>query len=100
MPVLLATQQVPRAPKLQVQCRDPESGTQLGELSNGRKPAPGDGRQCFIRRNKEIGVSTPVRSTDTSAELIQLGKTVSISPIDDQRVRHRDVQPVLDDGRR
>jgi hypothetical protein len=41
----------------------------------------------------------PVGSADASAKLIELRQAVAIRAVDDDGVRVRDVEPVLDDGR-
>ena len=84
MAVLLSAQQVTGASQLQIQSGNAEPGAQFAEFPDGRKPAAGDRRQRIIRRNQKIGVSTPIRSADPAAQLIELRKPESIRAIDDQ----------------
>ena len=53
----------------------------------------------LARPNREIGVGQPVRAADAPAHLIELTQPEVIRVVDNQRVRHRDIQTGFDDRR-
>ena len=100
VPTLLAAEQVARAAQLEVERRDAEARSQLREITDCGEPLLGDLREHGIRRDEQVGVRPPVRPADAAAQLIELRQTVTVGAIDQNRVGARDVQAVLDDGRR
>ena len=99
MSALLRAEQVARAAQLQIAHGNAEAGAELRELA--------DGVQTLLRRfgkhlawaHREIRIRQTVGTSDTSAHLIQLSQTEVIRVVNNQRVRHRDIQSRLNDCR-
>ena len=100
VPALFAAEQVSGAANLEVESRDAEPAAEIAELPDRRQPFLGDGRERILRGNEQVGVGPAIRSADPPAQLIELRQTVTVRSIDDDGVRVRDVEPVLDDRRR
>src|SRR5436190_2550907 len=100
MTVLLPAEQVARASQLEIQGRDAKPGAQFAEFPDRRKPATRDWGQSLIRRNQKVCVSTPVRSSNPAAQLIELRKAITICSVDDQSICERDIQAIFDNRRR
>src|SRR5204862_1138445 len=98
--MLLAAEQVSRAANLEIERRDAEAGAELGELLERRETLPCVLRDLRLRGHEEVGVGLSLRSTDAPAKLVELRQAMPIRAVDDHRVRARDVETVLDDGRR
>src|SRR5688572_31779794 len=96
---LLPAEDVARASQFEVERGDAKSRTEVGELTNGRETSSGDRRKLKLARDQQIGVSAAVRPADAAAELVQLREAVVVRAVDDDRVRTRNVDAVLDDGR-
>src|SRR4030095_7643790 len=85
--------------KLEVERGNTKAGAQIGELANSCQPPPGDVGQCVFGWYEQIRIVSPVRTPDSSAQLIELCQTVHVRAVDYDRVRQRNVYPVLDDRR-
>ena len=59
-----------------------------------------DGRlgECLLRRIEQVGICLAVGTADPALELVELGDTVQVRPVYDDRVDVRDVYSVLYDG--
>ncbi len=95
--VLFAAQQVARAAQFQIERRDLEARAQIRKLSQCRQPLARDFAQLRVLGYQQIRVRSPVRPAHAAAQLVQLGKAVALGIFDDDRVRQRNVQAVLDD---
>src|SRR5439155_9439215 len=84
VPVLLGTQQVSRTAELQVKRREAEPGAQVGKLLQCRQTPLGNGGECFLGRNQEVGVGSPVRAAHTPAQLIKVGQPEALAVIHNQ----------------
>ena len=100
VPALLAAEQVAGAADLEVERGDAEAAAQVAELADRRQPLLRDRRERVLRRNQQVGVGAAIRSADAAAQLIELRQAVAVGAVDDDRVRVRDVEAVLDDRRR
>ena len=69
--------------------------SRIGRQAPARRSAT-----ASARRNQQIGVRAAIGSPDAAAQLIELRQAVPVRAIDDDRVRVRNVEPVLDDRRR
>src|SRR5205085_9774487 len=97
--VLLGTEQVPRAPDLEVPQRDLESLAQLVKAGDDVEAFVCAFGQRAARVVKKVGVSPPPRAAHAAAQLIELSKTETIRALDQYRVHVGDVETRLDDGR-
>ena len=100
MPALLPAEQIPRAADLEVERRDTEAAAEVAELLDRGQALLRDRRKVVLGRDEQVGVDGPIRSADTATKLIQLLQSVPVRPVDDDRVRVRNVEAILDDGRR
>ena len=69
-------------------------------VGEGREPGPRLRRQLARVGIEEVRVGGHVRAADTPADLVELGEPERVRPLDDERVRLRDVEAGLDDRRR
>src|SRR5690349_258200 len=99
MAVLLATQEITGAAKLQVQSSDAETRAQLAEFADSGQAASRDLSQGFIRRDQEISIRPTIGPPDAAAQLIQLRKAVSVRTVHDECVRQRDVETIFNNCR-
>ncbi len=99
-PLCSPPRRLPAPLNLEVERRDAEAAAEIAELANGGEPFLRHLRQRVFRRNQEVGVGAAIRSSDAAAKLVQLRQAIAICAIDDDRVRVRDVETVLDDRRR
>ena len=60
--VLLPTEQVARAPQLQIQSGDLEACAEIGKLAQRSQPFAGDFTQFRVARNQQVRVRAPVRA--------------------------------------
>ena len=97
---LLAAEHVAGAAQFEVERGDLEAGAEVGELLERGEAAARDLGQLLLRRNQQIRISAPVRAAHAPAKLIQLAEAVAVRAVDDDGVRERDVEAVLDDARR
>ena len=97
---LLAAEQIPGAADLEIERRHAEAAAEIAELLDRRQPLLRDRREVVLGRNQQVRVGGPIRPADAAAQLIELREPVPIGAVDDDRVRVRDVEPVLDDGGR
>ncbi len=97
MPVLLAAQQVARAAQFQIERRDLEARAEIAEFLQRGQALARDLAQLRIRRDQQVSVSAPVRPSHPSAQLVQLAQPVALGVLDDDGVRQRNIQAVLDD---
>ena len=96
---LLGAQQVSRAAQFQVERSQTKARAQVGEFLQRRQPPAGCGRERVFRRDQEERVGTAIRPSDAAAQLVKVGKAEAVRVIDDQSVRARNVEPVLDERR-
>ena len=88
----------PRISRSSAATRKPLPRSLNSRIAASRFLATGD--SDVLRRNQQVGVGAPVGSPDPPAQLVELRQPVAIGAIDDDRVRVRDVEAVLDDRRR
>src|SRR5437762_2739694 len=98
--VLLAAEHVAGAAKLEIECGNAESGTQFAEFLHGGEAFAGDVGERGVRRDKQIGVGALGGASDAAAQLVELRQPQAVGAVDQNGVGARDVQSVLDDGRR
>ena len=99
MAALLRAEQVARAAQLQIAHRDAEARAELRKFANRVEALLRRFGEHLARPNREIGVGQPVRAADAPAHLIELTQPEVIRVVDNQRVRHRDIQAGFDDRR-
>jgi hypothetical protein len=97
MPGLLGTEDVARAPDLEVGERDLEPGAELGRVEDRLEALAGFVGEALAPPVEQVGVGAPARSAHPAAELVQLGEPERVGAVDDDRVRVRNVEPRLDD---
>ena len=96
---LLPSEDVPRAADLEVLGGDPEARAEVGELLDGAQAPAGVVGEGHAGRDEEPAGGGLVAPSDPPAQLVELREAVEIGPVDDHRVRGRDVEAVLDDRR-
>ena len=96
---LLAAEDVPGAADLEVGQRDLEAGAELRRVEDRLEPLARLVAQPLAPPVEEVGVGPPARPADPAAELVELGQPERVGPVDDDRVRVRDVEARLDDRR-
>ena len=96
---LLTAQQVAGPADLEVLHRHLHARTQLGVGGQGRQPIVGGLGQLCLRRVEEVGIGPFPASSHPAAQLVELREAEAVGVVDDQRVRIRDVDAGLDDGR-
>ncbi len=97
---LLGAEQVAGAADLEVAHRDREPCAELGVVGERRQPRPRLRRQLVRVGIEEVRVREDVAAADAAADLVELAQAEHVGPLDDQRVRLRDVEARLDDRRR
>ena len=100
MTVLTLSQKVARAADLQILHRNLKTAAQIGKLPDRRQTLFCNFPQHLVPLIHQKGISRPVRASDTSAQLIQLGQSHSVRIVDDDRVDVGNVQTGFDDRRR
>ena len=100
VPRLLGAEQVACAADLEIAHRDREAGAELGVVGERRQPRPRLRGQLVRVGVEEVGVRGPVGAADAAADLVELREPERVGALHDERVRLRDVEPRLDDGRR
>ena len=99
MSMLFRTQNIACAANLQIPHGNPEAGAKFRKFSDGLQPFLRDFFQDFIFRVHKIRICQPVRTADTSPQLIQLRESHRIGVGDQNRIGIGDIQPCLNDGR-
>src|SRR5438093_1008645 len=85
------------AANLQVAHSDAKTRAQRTVLLDGADPLARRADCHHFTRQKEIGISLVLGSTDASTQLIQIGETKLICPIDDDGVCIGDIEPAFND---
>ncbi len=98
--VLFAPEKIAGAAQFQIERGDAEAGAEIAEFLQRGESLARDGRESSARRHEQIGVGALVRAANAAAKLVELGKAHAIRAIDDDCVRARDVEAILDDGGR
>ena len=88
----------PRISRSRIAILNPEP--ELRVVRERREPRRRLGAERRRGGIEQIGVGTLAGATDAAADLVELGQPEPVRPLDDQRVRLRDVEPRLDDRRR
>ncbi len=96
---LLPAEDVARAADLEVGQGDLEAGTQLRRVEDRLEPLPRLLAHPLAPPVEQVRVRPPRRPPDAAAELVELRQPERVGPVDDDRVRVRDVEPRLDDRR-
>ena len=99
MSALLRAQDVSCAADLQIPQRQFETGPEMRVAPYRLQPFPRVRGQRTHRRHKQIRERLTVVPPDTAAQLIQFGQAETVRPVDDDRVRVRNVHAAFDDGR-
>ena len=97
--VLLGAQQVARAADLEVAHGELEARAQLGQLLEHPQPPLGLLVHAPVGRDQKVGVGLLALAAHAAAELVELGQTEAVGPVDDDGVGRGDVQARLHDGR-
>ena len=97
--MLLCAKQISGTANFEIPQRDFEPGTKRGVFFDGRQSFFRDLGQHLCLAIGEVCVGTTAGTSDTPADLVQLGKAVVIGVFDDERVRVRNVDPGFDDRR-
>ena len=97
---LLGTEHVARTTQLEVLERDLHPRAEFVVDRDRLQTVGGSLAQRLHLVVQEIGVGALSPTTDAAAQLVQLAESVLVSAVDDDRVRVRDVESGLDDGRR
>ena len=99
LPVLLGAEQVPGPPDLHVAERDLEPRAERRQLLDHPEPLGRRLVDAAVGGDQEVGVRLEAIAAHPAAELVELREAEPVRPVDDDRVRRRDVEPRLDDGR-
>src|SRR5207248_2698676 len=94
---LLGPQQVAGPPDLEVAQGELEARPQLGQLLQGPEPPLGLVVHPAVGRDQQVAEGLQPLAADPPPKLVELGETEAIGPVDDHRVRRRDVEARLDD---
>ena len=78
---------------------DTEAGTQFGLLLQDLEPFPGILGQPPLTRDQQVSVGALMRAPDSTAQLVELGQTETVGPVDNDGIRCRDIDTVLNDRR-
>ena len=92
------SQQVAGAPDLEVVHGDLEPGAQLGELHQGLQALLGLVGEGRLVRDQQVGVGLGLAAAHPAPQLVELGQSHGMGPVDDDGVGRRDVQTGFDDG--
>ena len=93
--MLLASQQIPGAAKLQVEGRDLEAGPQVAELLQRRQALARDLAQFGVGRHQQVGVSAAVGAAHPSPKLIQFRQALPFRIFDNDGVSEGDIQAIF-----
>src|SRR6266446_2199796 len=86
------------AANLEIAHGNAKTGAKRAVLLDRVNPfASGADRHHFARQ-KQIGVSLVFGATDAAAKLIEIRQAETVSPVDDDRVRVRNIETAFDDG--
>ena len=96
---LLAAEQVARAANLQVLHGQLQARAELVVGRHGLQTLVGDLTEGLVHRVQEVRVGALAATTHAAAQLVQLAQAVVLGVVHDERVRVRDVQAGLHDGR-
>ena len=96
---LLAAEQVTRAANLQVLHGQLQARAELVVGRHGLQTLVGNLAEGLVHRVQEVRVGALASTTHASAQLVQLAQAVVLGVVHDERVRVRDVQAGLHDGR-
>ena len=99
LPRLLGAEHRAGAAQLEVPHRDREPGAEARLLGDRREPLMRLLGHRRVRGEQQVRVAALARSSDPSAELVHLTEPQQVRALDDERVRVRDVEAGLDDGR-
>src|SRR5262245_11512422 len=95
---LLLSQEVTRAPNLEIVRRQAESAAQIVQLLEHPQALLGVGSDEVLAGDHQIGVGTVMGTADARADLVELGEPEGIGSVDDDRVGARVVEAGLDGG--
>src|SRR5688572_8739841 len=96
---LLATEDVAGAADLEVCERDLEPRTELRGVEDRLEPLPRLVAHPLPAPVQQVRVGPSRGAADATPELVQLRQPERVGPVDDDRVRVRDVETRLDDRR-
>ena len=96
---LLGAQDVAGAADLQVRQGDLEARAQLRRVEDRLQPLARLVAEPLAAAVEQVRVGPTRAPADPTAELVELGETQRVGPVDDDRIGVRDVQPGLDDRR-
>ena len=99
VPGLRNAEKIPGPADIQVVGGDPETRTRLREVHDHLEPFLGVPREHRPFRNEKVGKGLLLRPPHPSPDLVELPQAEAVRPIDDDRVRRRDVQARPDDRR-
>ena len=100
MSMLLCTQQISRASKFQISHGNFKSTSQIRIFTNSRQTLLRSLLQHHVLPVHQECIRRSVRSTDSSAKLIKLGKSVSVGIMDDHGIYIGNIQPCFNDRSR
>ena len=98
-PGLLAAEDVAGAADLEVGQGDLEAGAELRGVEDRLEALAGLLAHPLAAAVEQVRVRAPRGAPDPAAELVELGEPERVRPVDDDRVRVRDVEAGLDDRR-
>ncbi len=99
MSALHLSQDGARTPNLEILECQVKAGAQVGRLTYRFEPAVGILGEGLVDGMKQVGIGALIRTADPPSQLIELGQTQQVGPLDDECVDLRQIQAGLDDGR-
>src|SRR6185369_926336 len=93
--MLLATQQVAGAAKLQIEGRDLEPRAEVAEFLKSGEAFSRDFGKLRVGRDQQVSIGPAVRPADASTELVKFGKAVTLAVLDNHGVGQRNIQTIF-----
>ncbi len=86
MPALPDTQKIARSPNLQIPHSDSESRAQFGSIEDGPESLISLWCQLPPFVEEEVGIGLVNTAAYPASQLVKLGQTESVGPVDNQRI--------------
>ncbi|MPL73680.1 hypothetical protein SDC9_19486 [bioreactor metagenome] len=97
---LFFAQKVAGAAQVEILACQGEARAEIVERAQQPQPLHRLRRQRQARLRRQVAIGAQLRAPDPAADLVELGEAEHVGTVDDHRVRGRDVEAALDDGRR
>src|ERR1017187_7340144 len=96
---LFRTEKISRAANLQIAHGNFESAAERGVLLHRADAFAHVGEQARMARQEQIRISLMLVAPNAAAQLVKLAQTKTVGAVNDDRVRVRNIEAALDDGR-